>query len=357
MSFLHDREFTPPWDAASWMVFDRAAMQANLAARLGNAGALLDLRSPILAALAPHLEDDWRRLGVSGFLVSALGLSELPATFCSNWSGYLVPPFQSSALAIAAQFGVTPIVSQVPEAIIWSNIAQQRGEELPLLIRWRGGDPMADSGPFGFLPLLEAIPGLPMISLQGFLCETPFASRHQADAFRRAIARAGLESSTPRLLAHEIGECPSRVTLQPLIDDGFLSFQESSSQPATFTVEARGVPVGYDADQLLIAIDLGIFQGMPSDTDIPVLVEGLPGRVFRLQSHSSLVSTTHRPETPSPWRVTLLGGSSESAVGPANWPEPVLRQFVADRVRTGPVFLATETSTEPLIKKQERRST
>ncbi|HNV68874.1 MAG TPA: hypothetical protein PKO06_04190 [Candidatus Ozemobacteraceae bacterium] len=349
--------FAPPWDASSWVVFDRCALLANLAARLGPANSLLDLRSPILSMLAPHFEDDWRRLGVGGFLISASHLSRLPSSFYRNWQGILTAPFRSSALSLVARLGLCPIISQVPEAIIWSNMAQQAGKELPLLVRWRGGDLLADSGPTGFLPLVEAIPGLPMLRLDGFFCDTPFASRHQADAFRRAISRTCPESTTPILISGSAGELPARIKPLSTIDDEFLTWTETVEQAATFTVETWGVPVDQTSNQLHLSIDFGSSHGIPDHMELPVLVEDMPGVLYRVEPYRSLIALPHRPEARTPWRVTLVGGNGVQAIGPSLWPRALLRRFIADRLRTVPCYLASANGYELITSAQGAEAT
>lgn len=349
------QSFHPPWDSRSWVIFDRQALQANLGAILKEkeTEGILDLRSPVLGPLAAVLEDDWRRLGLKGFLAPGELISHLPPSFCHGWSGLLSAPLPSSTLPAAAQAGLIPVISQVAEAIIWSNMAQQAGHALPLAVRVRGSDLLVDPGPTGLLSILEALPGLPMIRLDGFVAEGTFRHRHEADSFRRAISRLCQETA-PLWLISPGGEIPSRMIHRQLIDDRFLTWAETADQTATFSIEAWGVPVGNDRESVQIAIDLGTSHGLPPDLRLPVLVEGFPGTLTQVEKYRSLIESRQRPEGKTPWRVTLLGASGINSIGPATWPEEPLRRFLADRLRHDPCFLGTDSGVFSLAECTDR---
>ncbi|MFZ2959302.1 MAG: hypothetical protein WA705_20640 [Candidatus Ozemobacteraceae bacterium] len=325
------------WDGLGVAVLDAPALLGNLEKKL-SADALIDLRSPLLSDLAGLLCPEWMRRGVSGYLIGS-GFPG-PNSPQAGFRGHLLPPFDTEQLREAVRNGIVPVLGHTGEAIFASNEAQALGFSHPVMIRLRSGDLLIDAGPTGPMPLLEMIPGLPMIEPIGFLLDEPFTGRAQCDQLSRALSRLLPEARGLSLIGGGNGPLPQRLTALPVIDDRILGLSPSDgSMTATLTIRVWGLPTAARENSFLVAVDLGSRDGIPAAARPQLLVAGEAGRVVEVGERRLLVELSERPVLPSPWPVTLLGSAGAATVSPAEWPENGLYEWIWRLRRRIPFFL------------------
>lgn len=317
-SVTHEQAL-PAWDSPGAIILDGPALLGNLD-RCQPADAVFDARRPLLAATSELFLGELLRRGIAGMIVSwpVPRLVGLPKGF----RAVLAPPFDSGMLREAVRRGVSPVLGHQGEAILASNEAQAVGRPLPVFLRVRGGDLMADSGPTGVLSLLELLPSLPMLELVGLFLDEPFSGRMQCDALDRAMARFLPETRGVMLVGGKGGAQPVRGRTVTLIDQKILGCDTTDELfTATLTIRMWGFPVAARESSFQVGVDLGTRHGIPRESRPHVLVAGEHGRVVAVQEHRMLIELPQRPESPSPWIVTLLGSSGTAVVAPGEWPE------------------------------------
>lgn len=337
----------PAWDSPGAIILDGPAMLGNLD-RCRPTDAVFDARGPLMATTGELFLTELLRRGINGMIVSwpVPRWGSLPKGF----RAILAPPFDSGMLREAVRRGVSPVLGHQGEAILASNEAQSVRRPLPVLLRVRGGDLMADSGPTGTLPLLEMLPSLPMLELAGLFLDEPFSGRMQCDALDRALARFLPETRGLLLIGGKGGAMPVRGRLVPIVDQRILGCDATEELfTATLTVRMWGFPVAARESSFLVGVDLGTRHGVPRESRPHVLVAGEPGRVVAVQDHRLLVELSQRPERPSPWIVTLLGSSGAAVVPPSEWPEHALPGMVETWRKLLPLWVRPAASHADLL--------
>ncbi|MBF0543371.1 MAG: hypothetical protein HQM08_03000 [Candidatus Riflebacteria bacterium] len=334
----------PPWDSPGVIVLDGPALLANLD-KLDSTDSLIDLRSPILGAIAPKFSSEFVRRGIVGYLAS----SNFPTwnERLSKFSGFLAPPFDSGILRETIRLGLIPCIGHIGEGILASNEAQAMRRPQKVLLRIRGGNLSLDSGPSGFLPLIEKIRTLPMLEVIGVFLDEPFSTRIQCDQLSRAVSKHLPETRSMMILGAGNGPIPVRFKQIKIISDSILGLIPSNPPlTSTLSIKLWGYPLSETEKGFLITSDVGWRDGIFTKARPVIRVSGETGRIISVKEKRIVVEIPRRPNFPSPFLVTLLGNDFEFVIGPQEWSDFNLSEMVEKMKNHLPSFLKMEGEEE-----------
>jgi hypothetical protein len=234
-------------------------------------------------------------------------------------------PCSTARLVEVIRAGGAVVVGHTAEAILASNEGQAVDRAIPLWLRVRSGDLMADPGPTGILTLLEGFPRLARVELQGFFLDLPFPNRVVCDHFARAVERLWPGGSRlPCLIASGLqaglGPLPPRAVGVRVIGSEVVGWQVGQGMTATVSLEGWGVPLVADVDGVQVGVDLGAVHGWSADDrGATVAVGNEIGMVQSVQDHRLVIKVPSRPCGPAPWRTLLFGRSGDRFVPLDTW--------------------------------------
>ncbi|MBF0405849.1 MAG: hypothetical protein HQM10_00730 [Candidatus Riflebacteria bacterium] len=334
----------PPWDSPGILILDAPALLSNID-RVDIADSLIDLRSPIMTAIAPRFFAEFLRRGISGFITG----SQFPrwTESISGFPGYLAPPYDSSVLREAIRNSLIPAIGHIGEAILASNEAQALKRHQKILLRVRGGNLDLDSGPTGFLPLVERIHSLPMLEVVGIYLDEPFKTRLQCDQLSRAVSRHLPEVRSMLILGAETGPLPLRFKHQKTISDHILGLvQHEPPMISTVSIKLWGYPLSETEKGFLVTADAGWRDGLFLKARPTVRVSGETGKIIDISERRIVMEIPKRPAFPSPYIVTLLGNDFDYIIGLQEWGEKNLSQMVEALKERLPSYMRIENSIE-----------
>lgn len=304
-----DYSFSPNRNSGCWIKIDHDSLMSNVV-RAAQRAEMIDLTLPLFRQVWPYIEEDMVRAGIKGVIGAAIPVLLSAST---EFERILKPGSRHSEKGYA-RAGIVPVVSSISECLALSNLAQGLDQRLPFLIHVRSTDSDTPSGDWSLESICEKVPTLPMLDLAGFYLRFSPPAR-LLGYFKRLLHAA--EAVSHRII------CPTSPATEMLEGVSYYSMWENlaidTGSLACFPLEIGcwAYPVRMGSNHQVFQADIGRLHGLPED--FPVIIEGEPAKLSRIETDFCEFVTERPLEGPFPARALLTGGSAYYSIELREW--------------------------------------